>query len=248
MLLTVHKAGSSYVGGIFQEIFAKHGYDVSDPLAEVFDRGANFSSHIADQAERLQRAGCFFGPFRSLFNGLAAHIANARPIIHVRDPRDCVVSFYYSMRYSHVLPAGAPGLIMAKYRETLQRIDIDGFVENLVIGGKQLDEAFSRTFNQLAAIRAARPDAILSRYEDMVEEFPDWLVGIVEQFGIEIDYEMIIDLIARTDFLVKLRVEENPHNHKRQITPGDFRRKLTPRSQALLTRFYEQELDWFGYR
>ncbi len=247
LLLTVHKAGSSYVGEIFKEVFARHGFGIVDVLTEAFDRGLKLGRFVGEQAERLQAPNSFIGPFRGRFNGLAAHISAARPIIHVRDPRDCIVSFYYSVRYSHVASPGPEGDRLQMQREALERIGIDSFIANMVRGGKGVDDEFSRSFELLASIRRARPDAILSRYEDMVEEFPDWLVGVVEQLGIAIDYEMIIDLIARTNFLQNLRVDENPYNHKRQITPGDFRRKLSPSSQKLLTDFYAQELAWFGY-
>lgn len=247
MLLTIHKAGSTYVGEIFKEVFAKHGYGIVDPLTEAFDRGVRLGPYIKEQTDRLCAPKSFIGPFRGRLNGLAAHLISARPIVHVRDPRDCIVSYYYSLRFSHVEREGLEGARIRARRESLEHITIDGFVENILLGGKEVDDDFSRSFELLENVRRAWPDAILSRYEDMVEEFPDWLVGVVEQFGIDIDYEMIIDLIARTDFLQNLRVEENQYNHKRQITPGDFRRKLTPRSQALLTEFYAQELAWFGY-
>jgi hypothetical protein len=247
MLLTVHKAGSSYVGEVFKEIFARHRYQPFDLMAEVYSGARRMGDWAEAEIERLCASGSFFGPFRGGHNGLAAHISQARPIIHVRDPRDCVVSNYYSMRYSHGVPPGYEGERLLALRESLEHVTIDGYVENLVIEGRCGDENFCRTFVILDAIRRTRPDAILSRYEDMVSEFPDWLVGIVEQFGIEIDYEMVIDLIARTDFLVNLRVEEDHRNHKRQITPGDFRRKLTPRSQALLTEHFAEALDAFGY-
>lgn len=247
MLLTVHKAGSSYVGEIFKEIFARHGYDLFDPATEAYDRGMTLETLLAEQPHRFAAPRSFFGPFRDRFDAVATYFGDARPIIHLRDPRDCLVSLYYSLRYSHPVSAGQDGARLLVWRDRLVQTTIDGFVETFIDEGKMRDDGWPRVFAALDGIRRSSPDAILSRYEDMVEEFPDWLVGIVEQFGIEIDYDMIIDLISRTDFLRNLRVEENPYNHKRQITPGDFRRKLTPRSQALLTEFLAQELAWFGY-
>src|ERR1700733_5182527 len=205
MLLTVHKAGSSYVGEIFKEVFARHRYQPFDLMADIYDGARELGAWSEAEIERLCASGGFFGPFRAQQNALAAHISPARPIIHVRDPRDCVVSNYYSMRYSHGVTPGYEGERLLALRESLEHVTIDGYAENLVIEGRCGDENFCRTFDILYAIRCARPDAILSRYEDMVTEFPDWLVGIVEQFGIEIDYEVVIDLIARTDFLVNLR-------------------------------------------
>src|ERR1700761_8478027 len=46
LLLTIHKAGSSYVGEVFKEIFAHHGYGIVDPLTEAFDRGLRLGPYL----------------------------------------------------------------------------------------------------------------------------------------------------------------------------------------------------------
>jgi len=194
----------------------------------------------------------FYGPFRGGPAGLAAQLSPARPIIHIRDPRDCLVSLYYSLRYSHPLPGGAAADDFLQLRRSVETMTIDdfvcGFLLDELLCDRRIGSGLVRHLQLFRALIERRPDAILSKYEDMVTEFPDWLVAIVEQFGIPIDYEMIIDLIARTDFLVNLRVEEDRRNHKRQITPGDHRRKLTAETQAILADFYAEDLEYFGYR
>src|ERR1700689_783248 len=106
MLLTLHKAGSSYVGEIFKEIFSKHGYLIFDPAAEAFASGFAEKAFTAGQGERLWEPHHFYGPFRTGSVSLATQLCPARPIIHIRDPRDCLVSLYYSLRYSHAVPGG----------------------------------------------------------------------------------------------------------------------------------------------
>jgi Sulfotransferase domain len=247
VLLTLHKAGSSYVGEIFKEVFGKHGYSILDPATVAFELGLELTAFIAGQAAQLCQPHYFYGPFRGGAVCLIGQISPARPIIHIRDPRDCVVSLYYSWRYSHPVPSGEEAGEFLRVREFLKAKTPDDFVRSFVRSRSNFDQAFLKPLQAFRALKESRPDAILSKYEDMVGEFPDWLVGIVEQFGIEIDYEMIIDLIARTDFLVNLRVEENPYNHKRQITPGDHKRKLDPKTQEILTDFFAEELRYFGY-
>jgi hypothetical protein len=252
MLLTLHKAGSSYVGEILKELFSRHGYAVRDLAAAAFDAGLDISRFVADHVEDLSATGTFFGPFRGQGNGLPCHVSPAHPIVHIRDPRDCLVSAYYSLRFSHVLTSGAEGDALLLVRQTLQDIPIDGFVLNVVRGEQltptaSIDLNFSMNLKLLRDFMTTRTDAVLSRYELMVMEFPDWLVGLVEQLAFDVDWEIVIDIIERTNFLENLRVVEDQLSHKRQILPGDFRRKLTPRTQDLLTAHYEEELRFFGY-
>jgi hypothetical protein len=42
-------------------------------------------------------------------------------------------------------------------------------------------------------------------------------------------------------------VKEDIYRHKRQVTPGDFRRKLSPSLQAQLSEAFETDLVFFGY-
>jgi hypothetical protein len=250
-LLTMHKAASVYVGDIFKEIFSRHGYGTFDPATAAFERGMSESASTAEQAMRLLEPDHFYGPFRAESAFLAAQIIPARPIIHVRDPRDCLVSLYYSLLFSHPVPGGAAATFFLQRRESLQAMTIDGFVRKCLLAERldtrEIGWGYRRFLRFSRALKAKRPETILSKYEDMVTEFPDWLVAIVGQLGIEIDYDIIIDLVERTNFLVNLRVEENHLQHKRQITPGDHRRKLCLETQEILTEFYAEELTCLGY-
>jgi hypothetical protein len=246
-LLTMHKAGSSYAAQILKEVFERHGYSIVDLATAGYDRGVDEHDYVAEQAEFLCASDSFFGPFRGRSNCLAAQCSPARPIIHIRDPRDCVVSLYYSLRYSHAVPPGAVGARFLETRSNLERMSLDAYVQNFALCGAMVDESFLPNLQLFRQLLEVKPDSILSRYEDMVMEFPDWLVSIAEQTGIEIDYEIVIDIVRRVDFLNTLRVVEDVNNHKRQVIPGDYKRKLSILSQKTLTDFFRDELRYFDY-
>jgi hypothetical protein len=247
MLLTMVKAGSSYAGEIFQEVFRRHGYDLFDPTAIAFAQGFDVDEFIGQQAARFCEPRCFFGPFRNREAGLAAQISPARQILHIRDPRDCITSLYYSLRYSHPVPSGADEAQFLGMRRSLEAMTLDSFVRNVLYNDLFDMHGYSRNLATFCQLKEVRHDTILSKYEDMVMNFPDWLLGIVGQFGIDIDGGVIGEIVDRTNFLVNLRVQENPYNHKRQILPGDYKRKLAAKTQRLVTDFFAAELEYFGY-
>ncbi len=153
--------------------------------------------------------------------------------------RDCIVSNFYSVAYSHRLPGD--GSVREQFVEARQRIQagsIDRYVEEVMA----VDSPFAR-IGVLRQICEKRPDAVLSRYEEMVTDFPAWLDSLLAAVGLTIPKKLRDDLLAEAEF----DVSEDKFRHKRQVVPGDFRRKLGPEMQARVTERYRIDLEYFGY-
>ncbi len=86
-------------------------------------------------------------------------------------------------------------------------------------------------------------DTYLSRYEEMVSDFESWIHKLVNFIGMEIPENIIMELKSEANFCV----QENKYNHIRQITPGDYCRKLLPETQEAITENLRDVLDYFGY-
>lgn len=236
-LLTMHKAASTYVGSILQEVFASCGYRTENPASEAFDAGVDEVDYILQNTERFAQSKTYFGPFRTESATPVSAIKSLRPIVHIRDPRDCVVSLYYSLAFSHVEPG--PGPVRDKFladRQAFQEMGVDEFCF----------EGLRRGYDALGIMRRvveARSDCTLSRYEDMVSDFPAWLRDVLKTVGMQISETMLNGLQKDAVF----DVSENPMQHKRQVTPGDYRRKLRTDTQKALTEAFEADLRFFGY-
>jgi hypothetical protein len=170
-LLTMHKAVSSFLGEILKMIFASRGYCVLDLAASAFSAGMDEKHYIESHTDLLRQAGFFFGPFRTDTAGVVAQVSQVRPIVHVRDPRDCLVSLYFSLAYSHPVPG--PGPIRERFlaeREQFFAMSVDDFAL----------EGLRRGYRALGIMREIveqRPDGLLSRYEDLVTDFMPWVDG-----------------------------------------------------------------------
>jgi hypothetical protein len=236
-LLTMHKAASTYVGSILKEIFARRGYRPEDLAAEAFEAGVNEVDYIQHNIGRLAKTLAYFGPFRTESVAPILGVTSLRPIVHIRDPRDCVVSLYYSLAFSHVEPGPGPVLDQfLKDRRAFQEMGIDEFCF----------EGLRRGYDALGIMRRAveaRPNSVLSRYEDMVHDFDLWLRKLLDAAGVDIDERTFDNLKKDAAF----EIPEDPLRHKRQVTPGDYKRKLRPDTQKALTDAFESDLRFFGY-
>jgi hypothetical protein len=235
----MHKAASAYLGIFLGRVLQSVGYDHYDPVTEAFDLGIPADHYLASRADHFEVEKKLFGPFRI---DTASHVANvmtARPIVHVRDVRDCIVSMYYSLISSHILPPmGADRTAMEAARNRLRMVDINEYVMEVIAS----DDLFAR-MRVLKSVCERRSDVVLSQYETMVETPEKWLDELCKAIGASSTDELRLE-IKRA---VSIGGPEDITQHKRQVRPGDFRRKLTQTTQAALTEFYRDELRYFGY-
>jgi hypothetical protein len=236
-LFTMHKAASGYVGWLIGNIFKNQGYGLVDICSEYFAADVNEADCVRANVHRMHDHGVFYGPFRSESALEVPLNIPARLIVHVRDPRDCLVSAYYSFCFSHVFPGpGAKLELFLAMRAKYRSMTIDEFCLYNI----------ERNYGALGIMRRIseeRSDAIISRYENMVTHFESWLSEIIEKLKLELNYDEVYKLHGETNF----SVVEDPLKHKRQVTPGDFRRKLHSETQKTLTEFMEKDLVYFGY-
>ena len=92
-----------------------------------------------------------------------------------------------------------------------------------------------------------RPNTTFLRYEDMVTDFPTWLERFVAPFPVARKEALVRKLARkyRRNFDVK---HEDVRRQKRQVTPGDHKRKLQPDTIAFLNEKFCTILAALGYR
>jgi hypothetical protein len=87
-------------------------------------------------------------------------------------------------------------------------------------------------------------DCLLLRYEDMVERPSEWLSSLCDFLHVDPSLQ-IANWVSEETSTVGLT--EDVSRHKRQILPGDFRRKLSASMQDSLTSMLRPHLLEFGY-
>ncbi len=161
-----------------------------------------------------------------------------RCVLLVRDPRDALVSQYFSFGKkdgSHRLPTKGGEEMLAR-RQALEDLPIDEYV---------LGEA-SRLHEKLADYRdALNPGlTLMRRYEDVFFDKATFLGEIFAHFGLEVPQRAIERVAANNDVRPE---KEDPTQHIRKGTPGDHAEKLAPETIASLNDTFRDVGAFYGY-
>jgi len=249
LYFTMRKSGSVYSGQVLSKLVSEAGMTAIN-FVDYYYNGGRIKRRLYRCGMLgkvvVKKKGYFYGPLRSFCNGISG-INDFKIILMLRDPRDALVSEYFSIAYSHPLPPKENDetfKLMSDMRKKALEITIDKFVLDAAQG-------FSGNFYNYHGVYSAycrellhRPNVFLIKYEDMVTDFKTWLYAAKEFMGIEVKKEVMDKLIAEANFNVG---SENIYNHKRQVTPGDHRRKLKSETIGILNSRFAGILDMLGY-
>ena len=241
VMTSTHKAGSSIAHRIVLQFARDMGYgeDLIEP-AGWRAPGSLFDYCVAAQGH-MQDRGMYYGMFRDLYMGDMPRLLDMRMIMQVRDQRDCITSHYYSMAQSHALsPDPARAAEFSAKRAEVQTMSVDEFALNY----HRFAAAFPERLAILQSILRTHPDCLLLKYEDMVSAPQIWLDTIAQFLDHPIQGKLQRRLTRIADFTPS---REDPNSHRRQITPGDHRRKLKPETIEQLNADLTDGLAFFGY-
>lgn len=242
--LGVRKSGSTMLFKLVAFLAKRNGMNVVDIPGAMFRAGYRVRDWHDLDLTPLVRPGNIYTGFRAYPATLAATGAfrSARKLFLYRDPRDALVSQFFSDAYSHGLPSsrtdtGAAGAqAFLRKREAARELGLERFVE-------QMARPMART---LAAYEPllADPLCLSLRYEDVVLQKRELIEKILAHFGwscSEADREAIL---SQLDVVPKV---ESERSFVRRVVPGDHREKLSAETIARLDRTLAPVLARFGY-
>lgn len=178
----------------------------------------------------------------SAFGGFVRGIADLERyliLLMIRDPRDTLTSLYFSTAFSHSIPAdrGKADRFVA-LRNQAREMTVDEYVLSKV---EQYQDRYRVYMEELEDW----PNVHVAKYEDMILDFPRWLDGVLSFCDLSIGAETRNRLVAAAG--ASSNTSENLMKHKRQVIPGDHRRKLKPDTIATLNADLADILNRYGY-
>lgn len=257
LVYTVHKAASMFLHRLSVSVAKELGIP-------CYSMNAVGTADYADEIKRLSWKGFFQDPSRSgCFGPIRA--GEAEPIfpddldaysiiLHLRDPRDALTSAYYSSTYSHTRSQGGFNPSDTQ-RQQWEEQGIDSYVLERAPKTRQ-------RYAELCTTLLGRPNVVFLRYEDMVADYSTWLGHFLSAFShVPVQKKPALTLIRtpkhslgrlqklfydrfKDDFLTE---EEDVYRHKRQITPGDYQRKLSRETIERLNLEFREVLPLLGY-
>ncbi len=236
--LSMHKAGSSVTDNILTEVFRAKSYAIDRIALQVPQSPLAEPDFFHAYQGKMHENSVYYGMARDPGAHDMPILDKLRLIFQLRDPRDCIVSAYFSFRQSHVPPSDpAKRAEWEARREELREVEIDQFACDWA-------PIYRDRMQLMAELIGRHDDTLVLQYEQMVEQSETWLERITTFVGQEITPELATALAPHLAFEVE---DEKPHEHKRQVTPGDHRRKLAPQTIATMSDILAPVLKRFGY-
>lgn len=235
------KSGSVLVNAIVRELMAEVGVPVIDWPEAWYARGIDTASVQCDLTQIFPPYGYCLGGFREIprsFLGTAA-LCRLRKVMVVRDPRDMLVSRYFSTRFSHGFEArGTP-----QFAQLMRQLIADGEM-NLdrycLFYSWIVNADFFLHHNIIVD-----PLTLVLKYEDFVYDKGHVVNEICNWFNLDIPAQRLSEIVAH---YAGIPVAEQPDQHIRQAHPGDHRRKLKPETIAALNGVVAEFMATFGYQ
>jgi len=251
VVFTLHKSASMFLHHQCEHLCELSGMAYHSP--NVPGSGLNARALLTDKELWKSRRGCF-APIRFYVD--VPNMADCRILLHLRDPRDVLVSMFYSYCFIHA------GEIEANtgYRKEAADKGIDAFVlakatndsaqyrGDYGTGGhvEDLIGNVARRYRDYIERLLGNPNVLLVKYEEMVTDYRAWLGKFLRPFPIEDKDQVIGDLVARAPALFPKR-NGDVMSHVRHVAPGDYRTKLQPATIFKLDEIFADTLERLGY-
>ena len=235
------KAGSVLLDSIMHALSDHIGVTYVSLMGNFFNMGLAEQDMPEATSRVFADYGYCFGGFRAYPKTFEIpNLSTKESILLVRDPRDMLVSHYFSMRSSHP----DPGKVLTTGRTSLPRRD-----KALVMSADEyaLDLAsyYVRQFDRYIDVLDANRDLFtLFRYEDVIFNKRSWVADICSAFDWDVSPRVVNKIADKNDIVPRA---ENEAKHVRQVTPGDGMRKLQPETIEKLNDLFAKQLDYFGY-
>lgn len=238
--LGVRKSGSSLMNMILIDVARANGWPVVLLPDKAFSAGYRYPDWNGHpDLFKILRRGNLYAGFRDAPSGLFARGAfrQARKVLLVRDPRDALVSEYFSSAYSHTLPEQrAEQSVIARRREEALSLSVEDYV---LAQARQLN----RTIDAYRPL-LDDPNLKLFRYEEVIFDKARWIADMAAHFGWEAPDALVARILAKQDIVPAV---EQPTAFVRKVTPGDHREKLSPAGLERLNGLLSPTWAQLGY-
>jgi hypothetical protein len=237
---TFHKCAST--------LFSKHVLSNSKGLRHVDYSRQIYKNHYPKKID-LNHKGYIYGPIRiqarpkdwPVYKLLLEKacclefVKGKTAVFFVRDPRDILVSQFYSFGFTHSIssnPVIKQGQITERKR--IQNLDIDSYA---LEASTELREKFFLMYE----LSRNCERAVILKYEDMITNFDDFVASLTN--FIKLDSKVIKKLYEES----RPRSTEDLKSHKRSGKIANYKDKLSPSTIEKLNDSLSEILEIFNY-
>lgn len=159
-------------------------------------------------------------------------------VIQIRDPRDILVSEYFSVGWIH----GVADKSLEARRRQAQEMSIDEYVLN---PPRDHAATLETMLEPLRTLDLDSKRTVVLRYETMVTDLPTWIREAIRPFSFAIPRWSAWRYTRK--FEREFQAKSESLSHRRKMTPGDYREKLQPETIEQLNEKFGWFLKRFRY-
>lgn len=238
--LGIRKSGSTMLHKIVNFLAGQNGVNIVDVPGSFFKRGFTVQHWAGLDLEPMVRPGNLYTGFRAFPANLAdsARYRDARKVFMFRDPRDALVSQYFSDAFSHSLPeeGGEGRQQFLEKREEAKAADIDEWVMDKV-------GPLRRTLLAYVPV-LSDPTVLALRYEDYVFQKRRLIRKLCVHFDWSVAQPPLDRLLAMVDVVP---TSEEQTRFIRKAVPGDHNAKLSAATIKRLNHRLADVLELYDY-
>ena len=217
---SLHKAGSTLMNGMLED-YSKSTFIsiINIPKIVAIAKLGDATCITRESFDGIYcQNGYLYSGWRNYSKCLGGvDFSLTRNVLLVRDPRDRLVSQYFSFGRSHRVPRkGSNRSLFLAARKYARSRNIDEYAISQI-------NWIQRHWN-LYHCRLSPSATRIYRYEDVIFRKEEWLADIVDFFTLSYD-EKRIKKIARAYDVHPIK--ENPNAHIRQVSPGNYNKHLS---------------------
>lgn len=236
---SLEKCGSTFVSSILKQLCQ----DLGMQWVGLGEYNWNFMNQINGSPEEISQLfkthGYWYGYIRDPRYWSFLDTQSYKKLLVLRDPRDVLTSRYFSFGKSHPIPKDNP-----MYRKEFLKLkiealksEIDDYIIKLISSHISIYEYYIQQI-------ITQPNIVFLTYEQMVGNFDVWLDMLLAGLELDVSPQLIEQIKREVNFTVE---REDVYAHKRQVAPGDHRRKLKPETIEILNASFAEILDTLGY-
>lgn len=234
VFFSVHKAATMYVNSVLSKLSQAHGLLPIDYSGWFSSANSKMYEHYNDpefMKTAFRPKGYYYGALRQYRK--IPSLERFKTVIVLRDPRDVLVSHYYSVAFSHAMINKG---LMEKRKKALEQT-IDEYVLDLA-------PEMLQTYTEHVEHVIGKENVLFLTYEEMIKDLESWLRKIVAHTGLKEHPEVVQEIVERSKFN---KGTGEKKDHVRAAKAGDHAEKLKPDTIAQLNILFEPVMKYLGY-
>lgn len=245
IFFTTHKCASSFMNKFFMIVANDSGYKVVDYAASIWALGdslkvgATYEPFLEENYDRLYfQHGEIYAPQRRPID--FPGIEKFKHVFFLRDPRDVLVSAYYSFGFSHSVPQNSEAKdTFLKEREKMQEGTIDDYAKQAA------NDWILPLYHTYKKLRENSDSNIFLSYDlfnSDLSKFIEELSHFLNFRPSEVKIQKIINENKKGASTKEILSE-----HRRSGKSGQFREKLSPSTIAYLNELFRDILIYWKF-